>query len=246
MRNPLLARAFTKVLVALITCALSVLSPLTLAETPLLTQPFSASYVLKKRGFTIGRVERELNIGDNGLFIFTSVSRPAGIASLFLSDVIAEQSQWLKQDDNLQPQHYSYQRSGGALERHVELRFNWSTRMVTNVINKNPWKMAVPVDVKDKLLYQLSIMFDLAAGKQELNYTVADGGRLKTYQFARLPAETLMTALGELKTVKIARHLHDKTVTIWCASDLHYLPVQIEQNDEEGVYKLYIEAVKGL
>ena len=208
--------------------------------------PFEASYTLKKGGVPVAEVKRQLRKTDDNLYIFESHSKPIGIATFFVKDIIVERSEWQYIHNHFQPQRYSYQRTGGKKNRNIKLVFDWEKNKVTNIINDDAWKMDVPDHVQDKLLYQLSIMHDLNGSNEQLHYEVADGGRLKDYSFSVQGTETLQTDIGQVETVKIKRNINKKSITIWCAIEHNYLPVRIEQDDEDGRLDLYIDSVAGL
>ena len=208
--------------------------------------PFSARYTLKKGGIPVARVERQLRKTQNGEYVFESHSKPIGIATFFVKDIIVERSIWQQVQDRFRPERYSYRRSGGKKNRNIKLIFDWENNEVTNIINNDAWTMDVPEHVQDKLLYQLSIMYDLNGSNNHLSYEVADGGRLKDYSFKVLGYETLDTDIGHVKTVKIKRDINSKSTTIWCAIDHNYLPVRIKQDDSDGSFDLHIDTVAGL
>jgi hypothetical protein len=82
-----------------------------------------------------------------------------------------------------------------------------------------------------------------------MRYTIADGGRLKTYDMRETGTEVLETALGTLKTLKIQR-LRDPDygeATLWCASALGYLPVKLEHRDRDGMLiSMFIQSIEGM
>lgn len=209
--------------------------------------PFTAAYALKRGGMKIGDVQRELRQGANGTLVLTSRSKPTGLAAMFVKDVIAESSTWIWHDKRPRPLEYTYDRSGGKRERHVKLTFDWETNAVTNDISGDAWKMEVPPEALDKLLYQLVLMLDLRTAADSFQYEIADGGKMKDYHFNVEGEETLNTALGDLQTRKLVRRRDDRTTTIWCAEAYGYLPVKIEQNEEDhGMLQLVIQAVTGI
>ena len=212
-------------------------------QTPI--TPFKVSYTLKKGGIPVAEVTRELKKSTTGTYLFQSESKPIGVATFFIKDVILERSIWQPVEGNFRPEEYSYERTGGKKDRHVKLIFNWETNKVTNIINNDAWHMNIPGNVQDKLLYQLSIMYDLDKQDKKLNYEVADGGRLKDYSFEVLSNETIPTKVGQIETIKIRRQVKNRTITIWCAPKYNYLPVQIEQNDKDGEFELYINTITG-
>jgi hypothetical protein len=61
--------------------------------------------------------------------------------------------------------------------------------------------------------------------------------------------ETLETALGTLKTLKIRRlrDQDDGEATLWCASALGFLPVKLEHRDRDGrLVSMYIQSIEGM
>jgi hypothetical protein len=79
------------------------------------------------------------------------------------------------------------------------------------------------------------MMNDLHQGKKgELNYSIADGGKLKDYKILIIGEETIETELGEFTTTKVVRTRGTRTTTMWCAKKLGYLPVRITQKKEGG------------
>ena len=73
-------------------------------------------------------------------------------------------------------------------------------------------------------------------GRQNLRYTIADGGKIKDYNFEILGEETLSTPLGKLDTVKLERHKPNsrRKSTLWCAKKLEFLPVKVENVEKDG------------
>src|SRR5690606_23405022 len=83
----------------------------------------------------------------------------------------------------LQPIEYHYQRKGLGRNREAHLQFDWDTMRVTNNVEKKPWKMDLEPNVQDKVSFQIQLQLDLMAGQEDFSYTIADGGRLKHYNF---------------------------------------------------------------
>jgi hypothetical protein len=210
-------------------------------------QPFTAIYVLKKGPIIFGETRRTLMIDSEGNNIFESVTRPRNVGKLLTSGQIVERSRWIFLKDRLVPLEYNYFNTGSKQSHDVHLYFDWESRTVTNTINGDPWKMPLVDGAQDRLLYQLQLMLDLQAGKTEISYPVADGGKLKTYLLDQKNAETIRTPLGTFDTVRM-RLVHGKRqTTIWCAPSLKFLPVRIEQRSEdEGPINAVLESVTGI
>lgn len=236
---------FCAVLVVLSGGAFPYSQPLAATEFP---YPFEARFSLSAQGTKIGETAWSVKALAPGLYAYESRSITAGIVAMFRKEQIVERSEWRLDDGYLQPLNYSYQRVGGKKNRTVRVLFDWEKKLVHNTAKGHSWRMPVPVGTLDKLSYVLVLMGDLAAEKKELQYQIADGGRLKLYRLRIEASERLETALGPLETVKI-RRLRDtdkRETLLWCAKNLGYLPVKIEHRERDGTLLMHIVAVEGL
>jgi hypothetical protein len=91
-------------------------------------------------------------------------------------------------------------------------------------------------------------MQDLASGVRETRYAVADGGKVKTYLLRVIGHERIETVLGDLDTVVVERRRegHGRVTLVWCAPTLRYLPVRVEQREEDGVAHLNLSSLEGI
>ncbi len=201
-----------------------------------LPQQFTAVYAVKTSGMTIGETKRVLS-HDGKYYQFESITRPKGIARLLTSGQVVERSLWSFFHGQPRPEHYTFLNSGSKKNRNVQLDFDWDKNRVINTINGEPWSMPLEHGTQDKLLYQLRIMQDLPTSKTTLRYPVADGGKLKYYDIEIIGKERIRTKLGIFDTIRLHRTKGSRKTTLWCAEQLGYLPVRIEQqkNDDSPV-----------
>ena len=107
---------------------------------------------------------------------------------------------------------------------------------MNSIVNGKKSTLELKPGMTDKLLYQLDIMHNLEMGRYPASYTVVDGTKIKTYNFEYLGEEFLETPIGRLNTVKIIRQKpgEKENLILWCAGELHFLPVKVETTDDEG------------
>lgn len=195
---------------------------------------FTAVYSISKGTFTIAETTRTLSNHGNGRYLFSSTTRPAALGRLLSNGEIIERSEWTFHQNTIRPLQYSYADSSKKNQREVQLTFDWDGNDVTNTINGDPWKMQLAPGTQDKLVYQLRLMLDLPTRRQALLYPVADGGQLKEYRLDIVGNERVKTKLGEFDAVQVRRASGDRVTTFWCAKELNYLPVRIEQRAGDG------------
>lgn len=203
--------------------------------------PFEASYSIEWQGgisFS-GNAIRKLSKHNDSWRLETSAS--STFASL-------KESSEFTYSDQLTPINYRFKRKVLGRSRNAKLDFDWATQQVTNDVQGQPWKMPIHPGVLDKLNVQLQLRLDIADGKKDFNYTVADGGHLKQYKFMIDGEERLNTPFGEYQTVRIKRIRepgNERQTSIWFAPELDYLMVQIHQKEKKNKsYKLTLKQLK--
>ena len=199
---------------------------------------FSAQYKLYASGMEIGEMDRAFSqSGTNSNdYIYRSETRTTGLAAIFHKDIIVEQSRLKFIQQKIRPMQYTYQRTGGKKERNINVKFDWNNQKITNVVNETTMQFELEQDTLDKLIYQYVIMRDIQNNKLPYTYPIVDGRKIKTYNFRLLNEETIETPIGTFQTVKIERvrqNSEDKTY-LWCAPDLQYLPIKVENIEKDS------------
>ena len=233
-----------RVTIALLLMLASAVSP----AAQMQIEGFTARFVLTVFGTTIGRSEWRLVPIENGRFLWEARSETAGAGALIRDVYITERSESEAYGEAFRPRVYSYDRYGKNATRSVRVTFDWNNGVALNTANGQTWRMSVPPETLDKFNYLLALMRDLADGQRSMQYTIADGGRLKVYDMREIGSETLETALGTLETVKIRRlrHQDDREAILWSAPALGYLPVKLAYRDGDGrLISMTIQSIEG-
>ncbi|WP_438970047.1 DUF3108 domain-containing protein [Methylophaga sp.] len=210
---------------------------------------FSANYLVKLNGIQAGELKRSLETQPSGIRRFHSVSQAKGVFSFFKPDVIEETSLWQSHNGKVKPQSYIYQRSGGKKDKILEMDFDWQKNIVSIDDRQHPWELELEPGTLDKLVYQIRLMQDLERGIEQVDYRIADGGKLKTYHIEVLGKEIITTPLGQIEAVKLTRHREkpsDRQTTLWCAPALNYLPVKLEHIEDETRFTALLRRLKGI
>ncbi|GAB1268655.1 DUF3108 domain-containing protein [Aurantivibrio infirmus] len=212
---------------AILFCIYSTLSVSALADQP---KNFEAIYKAKINGISI-TATRKLETLENGNQKLTF------IADSWIGDIIeTSEFQW-NQDVRVIPETYTYNRTGLGRNREAILKFNWENNQVINNVERKPWKMDVPDLALDKVSYQLQIRSDLINKIPLSTYNIADGGRLKQYDFEVLGEEELETRAGKFTAVRVKRireESEDRQTIFWLAKDWDYLVIRVQQQEEDG------------
>jgi hypothetical protein len=218
---------------ALLACALALLGgallvpALQAASLP----SFAATFKIMRGSLRLGTTEITLTVEGNGDYRYESHTWPSKWISWLLKEDLRELSRGVMDEAGIRPLFYHYRRSGRHTTREAELTFDWKTSTVVNDVDDSKWEMTIPTGTLDKLSTQLGMMRELQDGATDKTFAVADGGKLKRYAFQVIGTETVEMPAGRFETVKLNRlgDSKEKLTHIWCAPELHYLPVRIWQ-----------------
>jgi hypothetical protein len=197
---------------------------------------FRAVYKADYKGLPISaKGVRELTRKADGHYYLSSTA-----TSMFAS--ITETSEFKVVGGEVIPLEYQYHRSGIGKNRDAILNFDWETNSVLNNVQAKPWHMDIPIGALDKLLYQYKLREDLRAAYEagtpwpELDYVIADGGKLKNYSFKVIGEEEIDTPLGKMKTIKVSRvkDSRNRESTFWLAPEYDFLLVRFQQLEADG------------
>ncbi len=211
---------------------------------------FSALYKVDINGLPAGELKRSLTTVQSGERVFRSEMQAKGIFALFKPDRVTESSRFTQHNGRIIPLRYLYQRTGGKKEKMLSLDFDWEKKQIHIDDKIHPWSLPIQDKILDKLVYQLALMSDLANGQSPFDYHIADGGKIKHYLITPLGEEVITTPLGKIKTVKLTRQRKKKSqrkTTLWCAPQLHFLPVKLEHVEKGGaVFTAKLRHLKGI
>lgn len=211
---------------------------------------FSANYQVELNGIQAGELQQTLSTDAAGQRKFVSTTQAKGVFAFIKPDVIEETSLWMYHEERIRPMFYRYSRDGGRKDKMLTMDFYWDKREVHIDDREHPWDLEIKNNTLDKLVYQLQVMHDLTDERDQLTYTIADGGKLKSYEIVRLGEETIDTPMGKIAAVKLTRERDadsDRKTTLWCAPALGYLPVKLEHIEkDDSRFTAYLRKLDGI
>jgi hypothetical protein len=186
--------------------------------------------VLTGGGLLVGEAIHTLEI-DDGHYVLHSVMKTVGLAKLFKSFELTQNSSGSYSRSGLQPEWFIEERSENSSTKRYTAEFDHTTHFARFSTDR---EMELPPDTQDilSIMYQ----FPPLQGIEIANVSVSNGKKIEQYQFEIFTDETIDTALGKLLTV----HLHkirgpnEEGLDIWLAQEYRLFPVRIEHFDRNG------------
>ncbi len=206
--------------------------------------PFKAIYTSEwDIGIAVnGEVERSLTQTPQGEWLFRTFANTM-VASIDESSLVSFAG------NEVIPHEYLYKKKVLGRKREATLSFDWQAMSVNNNIDHKPWKMDIPLHTQDKHSYQLQMRIDLKSGKRgPFTYQIADGGRLKEYDFKVIGEEVIESPLGKFDTIKVEMDRGpnaSRETFIWYAPALDFMIVKLKQTEADGkVYALQLKSME--
>ncbi|MEE9491778.1 MAG: DUF3108 domain-containing protein [Gammaproteobacteria bacterium] len=197
---------------------------------------FEARYEVRMNGLVIAKASfSQKKIGERR-YHYVQKTKAKGLVSFFRRETVTEQTTWDLTETGIRPIEYDFRKLGGSDDEHKHIVFDWENLRAENTGETEPWKIDIETGTLDKLLVQVAMLLDIQAGKTVFNYPIADNGRLKHYQFARISEEPVEVPGGLFQTTKLQRMDDDRDITyIWTAPTLKYLPVRFLKIKKSGL-----------
>ncbi|MEJ2592048.1 MAG: DUF3108 domain-containing protein [Candidatus Thiodiazotropha sp.] len=210
-------------------------------------KPFSARFSVSRGSFRLGDLEVKLSLAAPDTYLYHAKTIPGLLARLFTGDEIIEESSGRLTPKAVIPQHYSLHQKGNEAEQ-TEIAFDWRDDEAQTTSEGVTWSQQIVAGTQDRLSQQLMVRLHLAQGFKDMNYPVADGGKIKRYRFQVVGEESVKTPYGNLRCLKVQRSKMKRPpdYTIWFAPDLDYLPVRIERKQKSGTYRMSLEKLDGI
>lgn len=176
-------------------------------------------------------------------YTIETVAEATGLAGLFVSGKLVQKSSGGIGPLGLMPERYETRRPGGKMET---LEFDYAGNVITSTRTSakrgaRTQELPLLTGVQDPLssIYQLALV---ARDTNDGLIVAASSKKVKGYPYRTLGEETLITPLGELKTLHVARAGDSSDTHLWLAPERHSLPVKVSYVDEDGM-EWVLEAV---
>ncbi|MGH8293399.1 MAG: DUF3108 domain-containing protein [Gammaproteobacteria bacterium] len=193
---------------------------------------YHAIYSLERNDLHIGNAEFSVTRNPNGTYTYQSVTRPAGLLSLFLHTVITETSHFTMTNGQPRSLFYSYQETGDSGKSEL-IRFDWNKGVAYSDRNNDKQTLPLKPGTGDVMLAQLRISLSAAAGRLNNDFAVLDHGEMQTYDLREVARARVDTGAGTFDTLEVSRKdtRKNRTTSFWLAPKLDYLPIQMQQTE---------------
>ena len=192
--------------------------------------PYTAVYEGKISGLSAS-MQMTLSPADpSGRMEMRSVTKARGLSRLIKRDPIVEYTQFEEIDGKYRPVEYHYLFNSSGSKRNAWILFDRDNLVAKSLFKTETVELDIGSAHVDPVLEQLVFRADLMAGRIADKYLYVQRNSLREAVYEKIGSETLRTKAGSFDTVKYRRQRVGSTrsVIIWFAPDLEYLPIQMQ------------------
>ncbi len=198
------------------------------ASVPL--TPHAAEY--KVRISVIGgHLVTELSQTESG-YVARHAVEPTGLSRLVARGSVAEVAEFSAGEAGVIPLAYQSDDTLDRDEVHARVRFDWEASEAIGTLNGAPLQTALDGLAHDRVSIQYALMHDLLNGRLDGEYRMFEVDELKHINVRSVGSKEVEVPAGRFRAVGIQHQAvgSSRVTTLWCAEELGFLPVIIEQH----------------
>ena len=192
--------------------------------------PHTAEYRIKI-SVVGGRLGTELKSTDSG-YIARHFVEPTGMSKIIAHGDITEVSEFAAGDDGIYPIAYQTNDTIDKDDPRADIRFDWNTFEASGTVNDEEFHASLDRLRQDRVSIQYALMHDLLNDQLSAQYYLFEADKIKTLNVRSIGTRQIEVPAGTFTAVGIQHQAENssRVTTLWCAEELGYLPVVIEQH----------------
>lgn len=192
--------------------------------------PHTATYKVKISVLG-GELRTELREIEGGYSAVHEI-KPTGMSRMFARGVIRETSSFDAMADGMRPRDYMSEDSLTRDGENASIHFDWDSAEARGTVDGVEVVSTMVALAHDRVSIQYALMHDLLNGEQNERYTMFEIDRLRPVEVKDAGEKTVKVPAGEFDVIGISHQAEGskRITTMWCAPELGYLPVIIEQH----------------
>jgi len=192
--------------------------------------PHAATYKVKISVLG-GQLNTELRQTDTG-YRATHVIRPTGMSRMFARGTIEESSTFDSGPTGIKPSEYASRDTLSRDKANVQVTFDWDAGEARGTVNDTEIVSIIDGLAHDRVSIQYEVMHDLINSDTSDQYTMFEIDRLRPVYVRAIGEKRVDVPAGKFDVIGIQHQAEGskRVTTLWCARELGYLPVIIEQH----------------
>jgi Protein of unknown function (DUF3108) len=210
---------------------------------------YAALYEVSYRGHSVGSSEISIRYdGEREIYMFRSQTEARGLLRLLRPNPVVERSEFAFVDGQIRPLEVWFEDGSRKGDDNLHATFDWASGVAT-FEGEETERVELQPGVLDRGSMQAAVMRDMAVSTMPGPYALAENGAIRTYEYSFDGDDVTNVPLGEFATQRYVQQRpgSSRSLLVWAAPELRYLPVRIEQiRDGKTETVLELASVAGL
>jgi len=191
--------------------------------------PHRAEYKVKI-SVVSGQLNTELRPIESG-YVAAHAVKPVGLSRILTDGRMKVSSEFTAEADGVKPVSF-HEVDTIKDEPEVRLNFDWTTNMASGTVGADDVSIQLDGISHDNVSIQYAVMFDLLNDQLQDSYVLFDVDKMRVANVRNIGTKKVKTKAGTYEAVGIQHQKEgsSRVTTLWCAPELGYLPVVIEQH----------------
>jgi hypothetical protein len=177
-----------------------------------------------------GQLNTELRATETG-YAANHVVKPKGMSRVITRGRMQVSSEFTAADNGIRPVTYhAIDTIRDDPEAHIT--FDWETNQARGTVGEEEVILQLDGLSHDAVSIQYQLMHDLINDRPNASYVLFDVEKMRVANVRKVGTKAVKTPAGQFDVVGIEHQKEgsSRTTTLWCAPELDYLPVVIEQH----------------
>jgi len=192
--------------------------------------PHRAEYKVSVSVFG-GELSTELRTTDEG-YVATHVIRTTGMSRLLASGNITDSASFVASGPGIRPQSFHTNDSLTRDKVKADIVFDWEHDEARGTVNNAAYESSIDKHAFDRVSLQYELMSNLMNGNSTGEYVLFDVDEIKTISVRNIGSRKISVPAGTFVAVGVQHQTEGskRVTTMWCAEELDFLPVVVEQH----------------
>ena len=153
------------------------------------------------------------------------------MSRMFTNGTIRVTSEFTAEDEGVRPVRF-HEVDTIRDDPEVRLAFDWMTDIASGTVGGDAVEIQLDGISHDNVSVQYALMHDLLNGGTKETYVLFDVDKMRVAHVRNIGTKKVKTKAGTYEVVGIQhqREGSSRVTTLWCAPELDYLPVVVEQH----------------
>ena len=173
-----------------------------------------------------------------GIYTYSLKTEPTGFWKLIANGSINESSAFEIVDEKIRPIDYKLIDTIRRNKRESLVEFDWSRKVINGFYKDRAIDIKLEEDILTRILLQIEIMHQKERNSLKESYLIIDRDEIKEISISSLSSEKKISVpFGSYDVIEIS-HRSEKSNrinTLWLAPALDFIPVKLEQTEDNKV-----------